>query len=71
MSSPSSPALQRLHLLDSSSPDFDDQLSNVLYGEEYKRCVPNLEGDDLSWLVDYLDKVRRPIAIPNSPLKPA
>jgi len=71
MSSPSSPALQRFHLLDRSSPDFDDQLSNVLYGEEYKRCVPNLEDDDLAWLVDYLDKVRRPIAIPNSPFKPA
>jgi len=58
MSSPSLPALQRLHRLDRSSSDFQDQLSNALYGEEHKRCVSNLQGDDLVWLVDYLDKVR-------------
>jgi len=68
MSSPSPPALQRLHRLDRSSSDFQDQLSNALYGEEYKRCVSNLQGDDLVWLVDYLDKVRRPIALSRSPL---
>jgi len=71
MSSPSPPVLQQLRRLDRSSPDFQDRLSNVLYGEEYRRCVPNLQGDDLAWLVDYLDQVPHPIAIPNSPLKPA
>jgi len=60
MSQPNHPALQQLHCLDLSSPDFDDQLCNILYGEGYKQCVRNgpLEGDDQAWLVDYLDKVR-------------
>jgi len=69
MSSPSLPVLQELHRLDRSSPDFHDQLCNVLYGQEYVRCVPNLQDDDLVWLVDYLDKVRRNVALPPSPLK--
>ena len=70
MSSPSSPVLQRLHRLDSSSPDFQDQLCNELYGREYMQCEQNLEGDDLVWFIDYLDKVRRRIALPHPPLKP-
>ena len=57
MSSPGSPALQQLYHLDRSSSDFHDRLCNVFYGSEYSQCVPNLEGDDLVWLVDYLDKV--------------
>ena len=68
---PSSPALQRLHRLDGSSPDFHDQLQNAIRGEEYVQCEQNLEGDDLVWLVDYLDEVRRHVALPHSPLKPA
>ena len=71
MPSPNFPALQRLHQLDKSSPDFHDKLCNVLYGEEYTQCVLILQGDDLVWLVDYLDKVRRYVNFPYSPLKPA
>ena len=71
MSSPNPPALQQLRRLDKSSSEFHDQLSNVLYGEEYQQCVPNIQGDDLVWLVDYLDKVRRRAALPRFPLKPA
>ena len=71
MSSPSSSTLQQLHRLNRSSPDFHDQLCNVLYGEEYVQCVPNIEGEDLVWLVDYLDKVNRCVAPPHSLLKPA
>jgi len=71
MSLPSSPVLQKLSNLDASLSEFHDQLSNVLYGEEYTRYVTNLQGDDLVWLVDYLDKVCRRIAPPCSPLKPA
>ncbi|KAF9644146.1 kinase-like protein [Thelephora ganbajun] len=56
MASPSSPALQRLHRLDTSSPDFDDQLCSALYGGEYVQCLQNLKGDDLVWLADYLDR---------------
>jgi len=69
MSPPSPPVLQELHRLDRSSPDFQGQLSRILYGQEYMRCVPDLQGDDLVWLVDYLDKVRRDIALPHSLLK--
>ena len=62
MSSHRSPALEQLHYLDRSSPDFHDRLSNVLYGEEYQQCVQSLQDDDLVWLVDYLDKVRHQVA---------
>ena len=51
------PVLQKLRDLDRLS-GFHDQLSDVLFGEEYVRCLTNLEGDDLRWLVDYLDEVR-------------
>lgn len=71
MSLPSSPVLQQLHRLDGSSSRFHDQVSNTLYGEDYQRCVRNLHGDDSAWLVDYLDKVRRRVALPRSPLRPA
>ena len=59
--------LEQLRRLDRSSPDFHDQLCNVLYAREYERCVLTLQGDDLVWLVEYLDKVRCRIAIPRSP----
>ena len=71
MSSPSSLALQQFHQLDKSSPDFPDKLCNVLYGEEYTKCVLILQGDDLVRLVDYLDQVRCRVSFPYSPLKPA
>ena len=72
MPSPTSPALQIFHHL-FSSPDFHDKLSNVLYGEEYVQCVSHLEGEDLIWLIDYLDKVRYHnfVALSHSSLKSA
>ena len=70
MSSPRPPALQQLHRLDRSSSGFHDQLSNVLYAEEYQKCAPNLQGDDSVWLIDYLDKVRCRTTIPRSPPRP-
>jgi hypothetical protein len=66
----SHPALQQLDRLDRSSPDFHDHLCDVLYGEKYQKCVSNLQGDDLVRLVDYLDNVRRRVALLYSPLKP-
>ena len=69
MPSPGAPVLQQLSLLDKSSPDFHGQLCHVLYGKEYNEYIPNLQGDDLVWLVDYLDKVRLRVALPHSPLK--
>ena len=56
--SPSSPALQKLHNLEMSSPNFQDQLSNAFYGKEYAECMRDFEGDDVTWLINFLDKVR-------------
>ena len=58
MTTPSHPTLQKLLRLDTSPPDFGDQLCNILNGWEYTGCEWNLKGDDLAWLVDYIDKVR-------------
>ena len=55
---PSSPGLQNLQNLDAASPDFQNQLVNLLNDGEYVRCIPDLGKPDLMWLVDYLDKVR-------------
>jgi len=66
-----SSALQKLYRLDTSLPDFEDQLFKVLYGNEYARCAPNLGGDDLIWLIDYLDKVGNRVSFSRSPLKEA
>ena len=66
MATPSSPTLQKLHPLDTSSHDFHKNLSSILSGEEYAQCKKGLEPDDLQWLVDYLDEVRRRIILPNS-----
>ena len=53
----SHPVLQQLRDLDKSSSEFHIQLSSVLYGDEYIRCVTNLRGDSLAWLVEFLDDV--------------
>ena len=50
-------ALQQLHNLDRASPLFLEQLSDLIRGEEYRNAVPNLQGEDLEWLVEYLDGV--------------
>jgi len=68
MSSPSSPAMQHLHYLDKSASDFQDKHSNILYGQGHEQCVWGLQGDDLAWLVDYLNEVRRCVPLPHSPL---
>ena len=66
MFSPSSPTLQRLCHLDKSPPDFQDQLYEILYSQEYIQCEENLEHDSLVWLVDYLDMVRCHISLLHS-----
>ena len=71
MALPNSSALQKLHNLDASSPDFQDQLCNTLYGKEYMDGVQGLEGDDPTWLVNYLDKVRLRVSFTHSMFKPA
>jgi len=59
--------LTQLRRLDASSPTFHDQVSNILYGEEYTRWVSSLQGEDIMGLVDYLDDVRRRVSLLSSP----
>ena len=49
--------LQQLRDLDRTSPHFYGQLSDFLRGDEYQNAVPNLQGEDLAWIVEYLDSV--------------
>jgi len=67
--SPPNP-LEQLRLLDRSSSKFHDRVGNILYGEDYKQWVPNLQGGDLVWLIDYLDKVRRRVSLLRSLFNP-
>jgi len=60
--------LTQLRRLDATSPTFHDQVCNILYGEEYTRWMPGLQGDDLMGLVNYLDNVRRCVSLFRSPL---
>ena len=60
MTQPRNSALQKFRSLNTPPPDFGDQLGNVLQdGWEYAGREWKLEGGDLTWLVDYVDKVRR------------
>jgi len=61
--SPSPLALQQLYGLAKSSPDFYNQLYNILNTEEYVQCVPGLQDDGVMQLIDYLDKVCRRVAL--------
>ena len=63
MSSSNPTALQKFRHPDGSSPNFHNQLSDVLFGEEYGRSVPNLQGNDLVSIVDYLNKVCHRISL--------
>lgn len=49
--------LQRLHDLDPASPQFHKQLSNFLRGGEYRNAFTDLQSEDLTWLVEHLDRV--------------
>ena len=60
---PSRGPLKRLYGLDKSSSKFHDQVSGILCGEEYKRWVSDLRGNDLMGLVDYLDQVCHPVSL--------
>ena len=66
MSSISLPALQQLRSLDRTSSGFHDQVCSVIYGEEYQECMSDLQGDDSAWLVEYLNEVRRCVALLHS-----
>ena len=49
--------LKQLHGLDRTSSQFHKRLSGLLRSEAYRSAVPNLQGEDLAWLVDYLENV--------------
>ena len=49
--------LQRLDRLDKSSFKFPNRLTNLLNEKEYKSCIRKLKGDQVAWLVEYLDNV--------------
>lgn len=63
MTSPNLNPLQRLRGLNKSSTNFHDQISNILYGEEYKQWVQDINAGDVVRLVDYLDRVRHSAAL--------
>ena len=50
-------ALAQLRSFDRASPESHKHLSNLLRSEGYRSVVPTLQGEDLAWLVEYLDSV--------------
>ena len=56
--------LRRLRELDENSPQFYEQLSNFLRGDEYQSVLSELRGNDLAWLIDYLDNVSLRTVLP-------
>ena len=49
--------LKQFQGLDRTSSQFHKRLSGLLRSERYRSAVPNLQGEDLAWLVDYLESV--------------
>ena len=68
MPPPTSPALNRLYGLDKSSSKFQDELFDVLDETEFTQWVRTFQGEDLVWLIDYLDKVSPCTSFPRPPL---
>ena len=60
--------LQQLRDLDTASPQFHEQLTNCLRGSEFRSAVPGLQGEDLAWLIEYLDGVSVQTILPHSAL---
>ena len=60
--------LQQLLHLNRSSPNFHDQLVNLILGKKYKECVQDLQGADLVRLIEYLGDVCIQFAFLRSPL---
>ena len=61
---------EQLRRLDVSSPKFRDHVRKMFYGEEYKRWMLGVQGDDLLGLVEYLDKVCFYFSFTRPPLMP-
>lgn len=60
--------LQRLHDLDRDSPQFHEQLSEFLRGDEYRGIIPKLQREDFVLLAEYLDNVSPQTALPHHTL---
>ena len=56
--------LEQLHGFDGASPEFHKHLINFLRSEGYRSAVPTLQGEDLAWLIEYLDSVSLQIVSP-------
>jgi len=61
---PAPAPLERLRALDVSSANFPDKVAELLRDEEYQECIPNLQDGNLTWLVEFLDKVYLQIPYP-------
>ena len=59
MTSPHLTPLKQLLRLNTSSSEFNDQVDNILHGEEYKQWAEHVDGADVLGLVQFLDRVRR------------
>ena len=57
MSSVNLSPLDRLLRLNSSSTNFNDQVCNILDGVEYSVWARRINGDDVTRLIDFLDRV--------------
>ena len=60
--------LQQIRNLDTTSPQFHEQLSGYLREKEFQGAVGNLQGEDLTWFVEYLDGVSLQTISPHSTL---
>ena len=58
MSTPNLNPLEQLLRLNTSSPEFNDQVNDILRGEEYKQWAERVAGAEVVELVDFLDRVR-------------
>lgn len=56
---PSLNPLVQLLGLNRSLPEFNDQVSNILHGEEYRELAKRISGADAVRLIDFLDNVCR------------
>jgi hypothetical protein len=55
--------LQQFNRLDKNSPQFPDQLANLLDKEGLKDYISIFRDEDVVWLVEYLDEVCLSIAL--------
>ena len=61
--------LHQFRDLNQSSPEFPNQLTSLLLERGFKDRVGSLQDNDSAWLVEYLDNVRTPVILTDSPPK--